>query len=304
MGQLRHPSVLLVGNATQDSVYFVAHLPKNDEVCAVHRHLACLGGRGVVPALVAGALGVDVDLCTVIGADLRREFEGFLNSRDVGTSAVKWDPSGRSTTRYVAFIGEVSGDSLAVAHAPQLDWTPTQTQRKFAAEATAVYFSTNDPGFNLSLLSCVHPREQVVVHNLGVRFENRRDYVEVMLAKATILIGNRVETAKLSETTSMGPQEVLSSSESLEAIIVTQGRDGVLLFERGQREPKTLKTPSVAAVLSPVGAGDALAAGVVARLASGGDLGDALALGVELGALAVQSELSYPDLARVSSLAD
>src|SRR3954451_8672417 len=97
-------AVLFVGNATEDSVYFVPRVPRNDEVCAVRKTLSCLGGRGVVPAIVASALGLRSELCTVIGADLRSTLEGFLALHEIGTAAVKWDVSGSSTTQYVAFV--------------------------------------------------------------------------------------------------------------------------------------------------------------------------------------------------------
>lgn len=69
-----------VGNATTDEMYFVPRLPVSDEVAAASRRVTCLGGRGVVPALVTAALGVDVELCTMIGATERTSFESFLTS--------------------------------------------------------------------------------------------------------------------------------------------------------------------------------------------------------------------------------
>src|SRR5712691_5204952 len=127
---------IFVGNATRDVVFFVPHLPTNDEVCVASRQVRCLGGRGVVPALVASALGMSADVCTVIGTDLRVVFEEFLESHQVNTDAIKWDPSGRSTTKYVAFIGEDSGDSVAVALAPALDWHAADVQRESVAAAS------------------------------------------------------------------------------------------------------------------------------------------------------------------------
>lgn len=78
--------VVVVGNATKDCVFFVSHLPSEDEVCAVQKSIKSLGGRGVVPALVAAALDLEPELCTVIGDNLKHEFNDFLNANHVGTS--------------------------------------------------------------------------------------------------------------------------------------------------------------------------------------------------------------------------
>jgi adenosine kinase len=124
-----------------------------------------------------------------------------------------------------------------------------------------------------------------------------------MLPKTTILIGNRPEIAQLGELMAASPTEILEGAKTLETIIVTTGRDGVLVYRKGEQRPQALPGRDVLPVVSPVGAGDALAAGLLATLASGGDLHEGLALGIELGALAVQSELSYPDLRQVAALA-
>src|SRR2546427_7264828 len=50
------------------------------------------------PALVAGALGLRAELCTVVGSDRREEFSDFLTSNHVGTAGVKWDRSEEHTS--------------------------------------------------------------------------------------------------------------------------------------------------------------------------------------------------------------
>jgi sugar/nucleoside kinase (ribokinase family) len=283
-------------------MYFVSGLPTNDEVSAANRHLTCLGGRGVVPALVVSALGIRASLCTVIGLDARAEFEPFLSANGVGTDSVKWD-HGSSTTAYVAFIDESGGGSLAVAHPARLDWTPTDAQRNAVLRGSVVYFSTNDLGFNATLLSLVDPAEQIVVHNLGVRIRTNPSYLESMLAKTTILIGNGVEIGQLTAQIAAGPNEILERTKALETIIVTRGRDDILVYRKGERRPQAFAGRKIPHPVSPVGAGDSLAAGLLVTLARDGNFEDGLALGIELGALAVQSDLSYPDLRQVAALA-
>jgi sugar/nucleoside kinase (ribokinase family) len=293
--------VVFVGNATRDSMFFVSHLPADDEVCAVGREIRCLGGRGVIPALVAGALGMNSELCTVIGHDLRVEFGDFLDSNSVGTSGVKWDAHNSGVTQYVAFIGEQTGASAAVAKAAELDWKSVESQRVLMRRAKAAYFSTNDLDFNLELLSSVSDG-LLVVHNLGVRLAGRPDYIDAMLMRSTLLVGNRLEIADLKSLTGLTPDDMLDSSPSLKNVIVTMGREGAQVFGSSGDSPIEYPPVTRNVVRSPVGAGDSFAVGVLYSMVSGKTLTDGIRLGMALGALAVESELSYPDLARVAEV--
>lgn len=293
--------IVFVGNATQDSLFFVPRLPSEDEVCAVRKNVTCLGGRGVVPALVAGALGLKVELCTVVGSDFREEFSEFLNSNHVGTSGVKWDESNRGVTQYVAFIGEETGTSVAVAKAAVLDWRSTESQRELVRRARAAYFSTNDLDFNLELLACV-PTHGPVIHNLGVRLAGRPDYFDAMLRKSTLLIGNRVEMSNLTSLTGLTPEDMLASSASLENVIITAGGEGARLFGRDDHTPVVYPGVTVDRVCSPVGAGDSFAVGVLWSVISGNSRSEGIRMGMTLGALAVASKRSYPDLAEVAEV--
>ena len=109
------PKMLFVGNATEDSILFVRELPANDIVAMADNRLHCLGGRGVVPALVAAALGMDAHLCTVIGADRRAAFTSFLETYHVGHDLVKWDEQNDGITQYVAFVDPGVGATYAAA---------------------------------------------------------------------------------------------------------------------------------------------------------------------------------------------
>ena len=74
-------------------------------------------------------------------------------------------------------------------------------------------------------------------------------------------------------------------------------------FRRGEPAPELYVTEAVANVVSPIGAGDSFAAGVLACVVSGQPLDHGIRLGMTLGALAVQSEFPYPDSEEVSRVA-
>ena len=293
--------VAFVGNATEDSAFFVKHLPSNDEVSSAYKIVSCLGGRGVVPALVAGALGIPAQLCTVVGADRQLPFTEFLSANRVGTSGVKWDTTNPGVTRYVAFVCPELGTTAAVAHRPLLDWRPLASQRSLVAGARAIYFSTNDLSFNRELLSSLADNVPVL-HNLGVRLDEDTTYLHLMLDRCTIIIGNRLEMARLTTLSGLKPSDMFHHSRSLRYVIVTAGHEGAHVFARGTKPSVAHPAIHVDTLRSPVGAGDSFAVGVLWSVLVGADIHDGVALGMKLGALAAQSEHSYPDLQTVSEI--
>ncbi len=293
--------VVFVGNATEDSVFFVEDLPTNDEVAAASKNVRCLGGRGVVPALVARALGIPSELCTVMGADCRSRFNAFLSANGVGLSGVKWDDRNAGVTQYVAFVSPSTGTTAAIAHRPALDWRTVQSQRDLVASARAVYFSTNDLSFNRDLLSCLAGTVPVL-HNLGIRLSEDIGYADLMINKSTVIIGNRVEMARFSRLTGLMPDAMFARSSSLRHVIVTAGREEVQVYSQGATAPVAYPVQRVDSIRSPVGAGDSFAVGILwAELSTLGIEGG-VRLGLKLSALAVQSERSYPDLRAVSEV--
>jgi 2-dehydro-3-deoxygluconokinase len=95
---------------------------------------------------------------------------------------------------------------------------------------------------------------------------------------------------------------MFESSSSMQDIIITAGGDGAQHFRRGDNAPVSYPTVTVERVRSPVGAGDSFAVGVLWSVISGKSRREGIRLGMTLGALAVASELSYPDLADVAEM--
>jgi sugar/nucleoside kinase (ribokinase family) len=289
-------TVAFVGNATQDTVFFVPHLPTPDEVSPARRKAKCLGGRGVVPSLVAGALGMQAELCTVIGADLRGTFAEFLHANGVGSAGVKWDSANSGTTQYVGFLTEDGTSSVAIAHRPPLNWSPEAAQLTLMQNAAAVYFSTNDLSFNTALIEAL-PAGTLMIHNLGVRVESHPRYLELALSKATIIIGNQVEVEYLRHVTGLSPHLMVQRGH-VQAVIITGGSKGVQVVQRGVPPQHHAALP-VREARSPVGAGDSFAVGVLHALVQGRGVEAGVRAGLKLAVLAVESERSYPDLQRV-----
>jgi sugar/nucleoside kinase (ribokinase family) len=294
-------SVLIIGNATRDSIYYVPALPLDDEVAAASKKLCCLGGRGVVPALVTSSLGVDTHLCTVIGTDQRETFDRFLAAYGINARLVKWDDTAPGVTEYVAFASPTDGTTAAIALAPPLDWTCSKAQLAGVYEFPIVYFSTNKPAFNLQLLEHVNPDAQCVVHSLGIRFEEEPSYVEMLLRKASLLIGNRHEFSMLSAMTGAAIPELIAQGSVVRAI-VTSGDQPLQIYERGGAEPALYSITGHDGRVVPIGAGDSFAAGLLCGLSEGQPLAQSIELAIRCGRLAAESPISYPDLAAVARL--
>jgi len=126
--------------------------------------------------------------------------------------------------------------------------------------ARAAYFSTNNLDFNRELLDCVADNI-LVIHNLGIRLPSNSDYLDAMLKKSTLLVGNRIEWSTISSITGLNPQQMLLSSSSPQNILITAGRDGVQLFTRREDVPVDFPADTVQNRRSPVGAGDSFAVG-------------------------------------------
>jgi sugar/nucleoside kinase (ribokinase family) len=167
--------------------------------------------------------------------------------------------------------------------------------------ARAAYFSTNNLDFNSQLLDCLAPGIPVI-HNLGMRFVDNPDYVSVMLNKANVIVGNCVELSNFTTLTGLRPYDMFSLSGSIETIIITDGQKGVRLFNRGEHTPINYPVLHVDQVRSPVGAGDSFAMGILWSMLSGKTPDDGIRLGMALGALAVASEESFPNLAKVKEI--
>jgi pseudouridine kinase len=113
-----------------------------------------------------------------------------------------------------------------------------------------------------------------------------------LLRQLDCLILNHHEAGQILGREITSPLEAQSAaqdlcSEGIDQVIITLGADGAV---RSNRDSPSVYLPAVAVpVVDSVGAGDALAAGVVAGLSRGVPLSHALTLGMQMGSRAVAS---------------
>ena len=244
---------------------------------------------------------MDAHLCTVIGADRRAAFTSFLETYHVGHDLVKWDEQNDGITQYVAFVDPGVGATYAAARPGPLDWRPNSRQRTAVKTVRVVYFSTQPPEFNGELLQHVDRAHQTVVHSLAYRFADAPDYLDLMLRKSRILVGNRYE-ARMVEEFVGGSISDLLAEYGIELIVITAGTEPILAYRKGESEPLVYAPRPWEGETVPIGAGDSFAAGLIYALELGCDVADALAIAADCGRLAAASQLSYPDLEAVADI--
>jgi len=102
---------------------------------------------------------------------------------------------------------------------------------------------------------------------------------------ASAVVVNDYEAAMLGERTGMSVEAI---ANEVEALIVTRGGEGSLLYHEGKREH--IEAPPVSAVVDPTGCGDAHRGGLLHGLASGWDWRRCARLGSLMGAIKVESQ--------------
>ncbi|MDO5666981.1 MAG: carbohydrate kinase family protein [Alcaligenaceae bacterium] len=108
--------------------------------------------------------------------------------------------------------------------------------------------------------------------------------LEKMIKIARVLTANDYEMAVIEQRTGKKVEEL---AKGLEAVIVTLGGEGSVLYHQGQKT--TIKAVPAAAVEDPTGCGDSHRAGVLYGLSSGWSWEDSARLGNVMGSIKIAS---------------
>ena len=110
------------------------------------------------------------------------------------------------------------------------------------------------------------------------------DDIQRMLSMASVLCVNEYEGSVVSQRTGLSMPEIAAR---LQAVIVTHGSEGAVVYERG--DELTVKAVTADSVVDPTGCGDAHRAGLLYGLTRGWSLEDACKLGNVMGSIKVAS---------------
>jgi sugar/nucleoside kinase (ribokinase family) len=260
--------VLAAGTLAWDTVARVQRLPADDEATRVTDRRERGGGAGANAAHALARMGHGGPLLTAYGPDFpRTDYAARLEEAgvDLGPALAAGDPTAHawifSGPDGVQRIYYDPGASPAAADCsvPGGAW---EGWGHFAAGPIEVYPSLMGDVERVSF----DPGQEV--------FHRDLDDVERCLPHVDVLLVNEHEADGLAAAWGREPDDLVG--DEVEACVVTRGADPArLLSEEGVEE---VPVPE-AEVRDPTGAGDAHAAGLVAGLARGMDLADAVRLG-------------------------
>ena len=121
-----------------------------------------------------------------------------------------------------------------------------------------------------------------------------------MIKIARVLTADDYEMAVIEQRTGKKVEEL---AEGLEAVIVTLGAEGAVLYHQGQKTE--IKAVTATAVEDPTGCGDSHRAGVLYGLASGWSWEDSARLGNVMGSIKIASggpQNHHPSLEEIQQI--
>jgi len=266
------------------------------------------GGKGVNVARVLHAMGVPVHAIVVVAGASGDFICADLTRSGISYTRVGADGASRTCLEIVdessGTVTQIHGDGVRGAPALAAALLEAVTQRAAGADWVAVCGSM-PRGFPAEGLDALADGARTAGARLAVdtsgealaRFVRRDpDLVRV----------NRVELVEaLTLTSPRGAGQSLGvgwpGGKVPELALVSDGASPVRVWSRARG--RALVTPPAVAVSNPIGCGDAMLAGLLARLVRGGTEDSAIAYGIAVGA--AQAEARVPgqlDFARADDL--
>lgn len=288
--------VSCIGNVTQDKLLHIDSRPELDDVAYVNGSIECMGGRGAIVALALGRLGVSTSLITSMSNDsVARDYLELLQENNVDISSVAIDSNAESLFKVIVAISKEQENCISFFEPSNINFLATPSQLDTVNDSDIVYFSTHKRSFNETILSSIKNDSAKVIHNISSYFLQSKEYASLMLDRSNILIGNELEMRALLESTNCSSlQDLFNYSPNLETIYTTQGDAGSCIYSKDST-PCFVEAQDSESV-SPVGAGDAYAAGVIYGIANGWSNIRCAEFASKVASISVGSVTSYPDL--------
>lgn len=288
-----HPRVVVVGSLNVDSTSYVADFPAPGETVLSHGFQVALGGKGANQAVAAHVAGAAVELVAQVGRDAAGEFAlGTLEHFGLPTRSITRHPDAPTGVAQIT-VADSGENTIVVTSGANSAITPSaiDAERERIAGAALVLTQGELPVAAIDRLAMRAAEARVrFVLNLAPFSSVSAETVAV----ADPLVVNEHEARAVG----IDPDASASTPEAWErlaaaavgriarSVIVTLGSAGaVAASERGSW---TVPAPQVTAV-DTTGAGDGFTGALVAFLAEGLPLEDALRVAVAAASLAVQA---------------
>ena len=294
--------IVCVGNMTHDILLRVEDLPKIDDVGYVYDNTKCMGGRGAIVAITLAILGCNCSYFTSIPNNLNaKKYLEFLQDNGVNIDGIYYDNSCEEMYEVFVAITKKEENCISFFKPANLEFKITQQQKQICDNSDIVYFSTHQKKYNLELLNMINQKNKTVIHNVSSYFINSELYLNTMIQKSNILIGNEDEINALKCKLQIDDLRLLFRINlNLSAIFVTYGKLGSKIFyNNGYIE---MVAANEALSTSPVGTGDSYSAGIVYGISQNWSYSDCAKFASELAAISVESHTSYPNIEKVKEL--
>lgn len=263
---------LLTGIATLDIVNTVDHYPAEDEELRATAQRLAPGGNALNSARALAARGHRVELLAQLaddpGAALIRE---TLQAEGVGHRHCP-SAGGVTPTSYVTL--NAANGSRTIVHYRDL---PELRAAHFKAVAVEqfdwLHFEGRNPGETLKMLK--HARRLLRDQPISVEIEKPRPGLEALLPMADVLIFSRAYAVSAGYASAPELLAAMRPRAPRAALICAWGTDGAWALPAGAHDAVHAPAETAQAV-DTLGAGDAFNAGLIAALATGATLPEAL----------------------------
>jgi sugar/nucleoside kinase (ribokinase family) len=263
----------VVGPIAWDRVLRVPRLPPSGGFIQASNATERPGGAGLNVAVALASTGAAVHMAGYVGEDEPgARLQESLNAAGVDTRFVHI----RGCTSEVVILVEPSGERAILGIYPDLLHTVPIPAGK-VLPGDVVYFAAWHDEF-LPAMRKLAGSGAIVATVPPPMLESG--------LPATFVIGSREQYGG-----QVPGDGVLAEAETLRAVVVTQGADGVVVHDSGG---STVYPAQRVPVVDTTGAGDAFAAGFLHLIASGGMVGQAAVAGIAWAAAAVQVSASIP----------
>ena len=283
------PGITVVGTVTFDLIgTFTGTFPEDSRTVMLDALASNHGGRGANCAVLARAMGGDVELVSCVGADFAgSEYEAELSGLGVATAGILYSAEA-STTRVV--LADNGRDSRVYVHqrrGPNYEeafgrWVADTVRRSRPA---ILYCTSEIPRANLAALSSAASSVSVYAPGHDVVLYSATMLVDCV-GRCDILVVNTTE-ARILESILGCPIASVHEEYGLRAVIVTCGTDGSECHL--EESPFHVSACQATSVVDTSGAGDAFAAGLIDGLLRGWDLRASMRFGASLASFIVES---------------
>ena len=272
-------SIAVLGSLHMDLLVSAERLPTLGETLIGSDWYQTPGGKGLNQAVACARAGADVAMLGAVGSDAFGDaLLAYLERQAIGTNDVVRVPGARSGMS----IAVCTSDDYAAVVSSQVNALLSEGMLQGwsrALESAQILVLQNEipESVNAAAATLVRERGGRVVLNAAPA----RAFSERMLAQTSILVVNAVEAAMMGADPVENLESAWSGGRHLSgkfgcSVVVTAGPHGAAWADHGG-DYGTVKGEKVE-VISSHGAGDTFIGHLVAQLASGAKLGEAVAV--------------------------